>query len=286
MIYVLVCLIIVVAMCLLESQREKDKLSVERYSFVSSKIDRDCKIVFLSDLHNKEFSKNNKRLVEEIKKLEPDLICIGGDMIVTKRSKTDFNVLNNLLDEIFDLCPIVYANGNHELRLYRDDCKEKYGKYKDEFEDALSINNVIYLNDKYYDFGNLRIYGLELDKNCYRHFWSSKMSDDYVERHLNSIDPNKYNILLAHSPLFFDKYAKWGADLTLAGHFHGGVLRIDKQGVLTSQWQLFHKWCCGLFNIGNSSMIVSRGLGGHTINVRLNNLPEISYIELKTEDNK
>lgn len=273
--------IILVILALLESEREKNKLSIERYLFTSNKIKKDYKIVFLSDLHNKEFGKRNSQLINKIKKEKPDLILIGGDIIVTKGDVVNFDVLNNLLNDLKDVAKIIYVNGNHELRMFRDKYADSYGKHQDEFIKILKDNSVSYLNDESIKFDELYIYGLNLDNSFYKDFSVKKMSKDYIENKLGKCKREEYNILLVHSPLYFDEYENWGADLTLCGHFHGGVLRIGKQGVLTSQWQLFHKWCCGQFKINNSNMVVSRGLGGHTINVRLNNLPEISLIELK-----
>lgn len=91
-----------------------------------------------------------------------------------------------------------------------------------------------------------------------------------------------FTILLAHSPLYFDSYARWGADLTLAGHFHGGTIRIPGLGgVMTPQYQFFLPWCAGDFERDGKRMIVSRGLGTHSINIRFNNRPQLALIRLK-----
>ena len=88
-------------------------------------------------------------------------------------------------------------------------------------------------------------------------------------------------ILLAHSPLYFDAYAKWGADLTLSGHFHGGTIRLPGLGgVMTPQYQFFLPWCAGIFEKQGHYMAVSRGLGTHSINIRLNNRPQLLVIRI------
>lgn len=74
-------------------------------------------------------------------------------------------------------------------------------------------------------------------------------------------------------------------DLVLAGHFHGGMVRIPKfGGVISPQFQIFPKYDAGEFHEGETTMILSRGLGNHSIKLRLFNKPEISYIELKKRD--
>ena len=49
-----------------------------------------------------------------------------------------------------------------------------------------------------------------------------------------SVDTEKYNILLTHNPNFIDAYTKWGADLTLSGHIHGGMIRLPIIGGIFS----------------------------------------------------
>ena len=92
--------------------------------------------------------------------------------------------------------------------------------------------------------------------------------------------------LLAHSPLFFEEYAAWGADLTLSGHFHGGTIRLPVLGgVMTPQYQFFYPRCAGEFELPGrwgerSRMIIGRGLGTHSINIRLNDKPQVVVIRL------
>ena len=68
----------------LRSEYEKDCLSVETVPVFSSKIQSRKKLVFLSDLHNKEFGEKNQRLLSAIDQVKPDAVLIGGDMMVSK----------------------------------------------------------------------------------------------------------------------------------------------------------------------------------------------------------
>lgn len=277
--------LIVVCLLLMQSEKEKKTLSFERVVLKSEKIKKDRKIVFITDLHDHEFSKDNIELINAIKNEKPDLILIGGDIITTKRNKTCFQVLDNLLKNLKDVCPIIYANGNHEQRLYYDyEQKGNYIKYQEPFLSVLKNNDVIYLSDSKIDFDELSIYGLNLERKYYKGFVRKKLPEKYFVEKMGPLNKNQINILLGHTPRYLDEYEKWGIDLGLHGHFHGGVLRIGKQGVLTSEWQLFHKWCVGQFKINQSLFVVSRGLGGHTIDVRLHNLPEITVINLQKVD--
>lgn len=73
------------------------------------------------------------------------------------------------------------------------------------------------------------------------------MPSDYIEKKAGKADPDHFQILLAHSPLYFDACAKWGADLTLSGHFHGGTIRLPGLGgVMTPQYQFSFPGAPGL----------------------------------------
>lgn len=71
------------------------------------------------------------------------------------------------------------------------------------------------------------------------------MDQAYIEKKLGPASRDHFQILLAHSPLFFEAYRKWGADLTLSGHFHGGTIRLPVLGgVMTPQYQFFSAGMC------------------------------------------
>ena len=72
-----------------------------------------------------------------------------------------------------------------------------------------------------------------------------------------------------------------GADLMLSGHFHGGTIRLPYLGgLMTPQLQFFTKEVTGSFEHGGTAMIVNRGLGTHSVKIRLNDRPEISVIDI------
>lgn len=277
--YLLLISAALIIVLLLESEREKRKPVKEYLEIETDKIRNNYKLIFISDLHDRQYGKDNNLLLKMIREEKPDYILIGGDLMIAKRKKTDLGITTHLLNELSSVAPVIYANGNHEQRLFSDENKDTYGKWKDEFLDIISKNDVSYLSDSYVNKDELVFYGLNLDEDCYKDLFNKKIDEEYINSHIGK-PKDGYNILMAHNPLYLDVYEKWGADLGLCGHFHGGVMRIGKRGVLTSQWQLFHKWCAGDFEINNSRFIVSRGLGGHTINVRINNYPELRVIKL------
>ena len=83
------------------------------------------------------------------------------------------------------------------------------------------------------------------------------------------------------TPAYMDAYKKWGADLILSGHLHGGLVRCPGIGaVVTPQGFLFPKYSGEMRREGEQTIVVSRGLGSHTINIRLFNMPEVIAIEV------
>ena len=127
----------------------------------------------------------------------------------------------------------------------------------------------------------MTIYGSEIDKYFYKRFTIPEMDSEYLTRLLGSPDPGTYTILLAHNPDYFPRYAGWGADLVLAGHIHGGIVRIPfwGKGLLSPNVRFFPRYDGGVYREGDSTMILSRGLGIHTIPFRLFNPAEVIVID-------
>ena len=95
-------------------------------------------------------------------------------------------------------------------------------------------------------------------------------------------DAESFNLLLAHDPDFFPSYDAWGAELTLSGHVHGGILRIPGiGGVIAPSLELFPKYDGGYFQGKQGAMVISRGIGVHTLPVRFFNPGEVVVIRLE-----
>jgi hypothetical protein len=125
--------------------------------------------------------------------------------------------------------------------------------------------------------------GLELGEAYFKRRCKQTLATKDMTRLLKPCKNSDYHILLAHSPNYFPTYAKWGADLTLSGHNHGGMARIPfVGGVLSTQAELFPKYTKGLYKESGRKMIVSAGMGSHTIKVRFFNPPEIVMVTLES----
>lgn len=271
--------------CLARSRYERDCLVTEKYRIASEKIHGQGKtIVFLTDLHNKEFGEENSRLLETVRKVKPDAVLFGGDGMVAKRGNSDVRIPLALLTELAKEFPVYCGNGNHESRMLWK--SEIYGETYENYRTALENAGIRYLANEAADLdSDIRIYGLDLPKSAYLPR-SGEIPEGLLKETLGEPDPEKFCLLLAHSPLFFEEYAAWGADLALSGHFHGGTIRLPLVGgVMTPQYQFFYPRCAGYFELPGKErekgrMIVGRGLGTHSINIRLNDKPQVVVVRL------
>lgn len=249
----------------------------------SKKIKKNTTIVVLSDLHNKTFGKGNKKLIKAIEKAHPDMILIAGDML-NAHPGADFTETVSFLRTLAENYKLIYGIGNHEHRLglYPD----VYGSMYRDYWKAVKHENIIPLVNEKIEFekAGICIYGSQIDKRFYKRFKVQDMEEEYLKKILGEPKPDYFNILLAHNPDYFEKYADWGADFVLSGHVHGGIVRLPLLGgVLSPACRLFPKYDGGIFKKGKCTMLLSRGLGTHTIPVRLFNPGELHVVHLNPE---
>lgn len=264
---------------------EVRNFKVTHYSITSVKFPSnfpDYKIVMLSDLHNRSYGIGNRKLLTAVEELKPDCILIAGDMIVGKKT-ADFGQTLEFLKQLAVKYPVYYANGNHESRMKFE--TEKFGSMYKTFQSAILDYGITLLENENATIlipeCPARIYGLEIDNEYYKKRKTPVMNVSNIKQQIGIPDQQEYSILLAHNPVYFPLYAEWGADLVLSGHVHGGLARIPfLGGMLSPQLKFFPKYDAGLFEEKSSKMILSRGIGSHSIHIRLFNQPEIVAITL------
>ena len=259
---------------------------VKRYTIKSPKMKGSYRAIVLADLHNKKYGKGNQLLLQAIEQEKPDGIWIVGD-ILTARPGASLQPALELLTALAKKYPIFYANGNHEhrIKLY----PETYGDMAEKYKEGLSKIGIQPLVNEHRALPdlNLKIYGSQIDREYYRRFVIPHMEPSYLTEILGRPCEEEYTVLLAHNPDFFPVYAQWGADLVLSGHVHGGMVRIPGwKGVVSPNVRFFPKYDGGKFEKGKSTMILSRGLGMHTIPVRLFNPGELIVIDVEKEQER
>lgn len=256
---------------------------VTPYELASPKIKKEFRFVVLSDLHNKAFGKNNARLIAGIRKLHPDAVMVAGDML-TAAQGGDVSGAAQLLTELAKNCPVYYGIGNHEEKIGRK--PERYGSMYADYMAKLSEAGVRPLiNEKrtLSEYG-VSVCGLLIESKYFKRFGLLPMDREDLKRLIGVPERDKYQILLAHHPDYFPQYADWGADLVLSGHNHGGIVRVPFLGGMVSpRCILFPKYDGGRFDEGRAVMLLSRGLGTHTLPVRILNHAELLYVTCRPE---
>ena len=274
-------LAVLIAACVLRSRAEVKCLETARYELHSDKLKdgQNIRMVFISDLHGREYGDDNVQLVETVRQEHPDFILVGGDLLVLKNEAKDANA-RAFIRSISKIAPIYYAPGNHEKGMMT---LKKFRTRKRNYLNFLRSESVKYLsNETVQESGSISITGLDIDYTYYDKLHPQKMTDQAMSSYLGKLDKNRYNIVLAHNPEYFGLYCLNEPDLVLAGHFHGGAIRLPLVGgVISPQFRLFPKYSRGCFIKGKTTMIVSAGCGSHTINLRVFNKPEVVVIDLK-----
>jgi len=282
---IIIAALILLALFCIYVYKESTEYHIVRYAFSDSRLKKDkTSFVFLSDLHNMQYGNKNCRLYDDIVKLDPDFIVIGGDMITSCMEKwTDYSDTLEFIERLAKFKPVYYSIGNHEERLKR--CPDKFpeGEFERLTGKLEKINTPLMIDESLLldDYG-IKLFLLNIDHLYYRKVVTRKLPEDYIYSKIGEPDSSYYNILAVHNPEHFKSYAMWGADLTLSGHVHGGIIRIPGLGgVISPALKIFPKYDGGEFAIGNSRMVLSRGIGTHTVPIRINNKAELILIELE-----
>ncbi len=256
---------------------ENNSLTVGKYTVSPKNLSESFdgyRIVQISDLHNKNF---HGRLIRKISSLSPDIIVITGDIIDSYSTKTD--VALDFAERALKIAPVYYITGNHESRI------EVYPRFRKSLENlgvvVLDCKGVVLEKDG----GEIFLAGMD----DLTFFGSSVLNENTVgfKEKLDALAAEKgerTGILLSHRPEIFDVYARIGFDLVFTGHAHGGQIRLPfVGGILTPNQGFFPEYDAGIFEKGNTSMIISRGLGNSLFPFRIGNRPEIVVCDLTKE---
>jgi predicted MPP superfamily phosphohydrolase len=234
------------------------------------------KIVHLSDLHSHRFGKSNTRLAKKILKLAPDIIFCTGDFL--DRFTYNATPFFELSAQIKGLAPIYFSLGNHEVRVLKKQPKAYF-----EFKEHLKSLGIVILDNQSESVclngSVLKIFGFTPPRSP---LGAAVLPSEFdLNGALGRPSATSFNILLAHEPMAFSAYAAWGADLTLAGHIHGGLARLPFIGaVFGDGGKLFPKYSKGLYFKNNTVMNVSAGLGYTKLKLRFCNIPEIVVLNI------
>lgn len=253
------------------------RIEVTQYTVESENLPHafdDYTIVQISDLHNASFGKGQKDLLEKIVAEKPNIIAITGDLIDSDH--TDVKKAMELVKGAVKVAPVYYVSGNHEA------WSKKYPTlWKEMLKSGVNILTQGGVPQRRAG-ETIMIYGL--DDPC---MGGAKEFEGDEEAKLASgmarYEKEYYTILLSHRPEYFKNYVARNMDLVLAGHAHGGQVRIPFIGGVYAPGQgFFPKYTAGTFTDKNTTMVVSRGLGNSAFPVRVNDSPELVVVHLKS----
>lgn len=281
---ILIIVAVFIVYCLIEMIRELRDFRVTKYRICSQKLNgikREKKIIFLSDLHNRMYGEENERLLESIRNQHPDLILIGGDMLVRKDGNF-YDKTVHFLAKLPGICPVYCANGNHEQKL--KELPDKYEQSYEEYKKALTASGIHMLENASetvkLEEVPVKLSGLEIPLGAYARFGRKELSLKEITDRIGE-HGDDYQILLAHHPGYMKEYLAYGADLILGGHYHGCLVQLPGiGGVISTNFTLFPKYSGGIYQEGEQTAVVSRGLGTHSVPLRLWNWPELIVLEL------
>lgn len=281
---ILIIVAVFIVYCLIEMIRELRDFRVTKYRICSQKLNgikREKKIIFLSDLHNRMYGEENERLLESIRNQHPNLILIGGDMLVRKDGNF-YDKTVHFLAKLPGICPVYCANGNHEQKL--KELPDKYEQSYEEYKKALTASGIHMLENASetvkLDEVPVKLSGLEIPLGAYARFGKKELSLKEITDRIGE-HGDDYQILLAHHPGYMKEYLAYGADLILGGHYHGCLVQLPGiGGVISTNFTLFPKYSGGIYQEGEQTAVVSRGLGTHSVPLRLWNWPELIVLEL------
>ena len=260
-------------------------LSVTEYTINLSGLTGSARVVVISDLHGKEYGRDNIWLLDKISEQNPDAIFVVGDMLNDGDAESGFSEAVKLLIDLSDIASVYFSYGNQE--------KEYSGDIIDSFVNTITENGIIVLDDSFVDCEiggqKIRVGGTMGHAFPFgRTKEEFESSDEYI--FLKDMEKTSLpTIVLAHMPdtfIFNGAHNYWSnIDLVVSGHTHGGVVRLPFVGGLYSPMQgLFPEYDYGFYMLGDKmEMVITSGLSGYKFFPRFLNLPEICVLNLGGE---
>ena len=231
------------------------------------------RISVIADLHGRSFGKEHSLLLKAVREQHPDLIALCGDLA---DENTKIESLEPLLNGLREIAPVFYVTGNHEWVMKREERQALFSLL--EKTQVKRLENRWQLVEK--DGEAIVLAGVD-DPNGPA---DQKKPAALMDEIRAACGEETFVLMLAHRNDQLDLWAKLGADLVLSGHAHGGIVRLPGLGgVFGTHYEWFPEYTAGLYQKGETSMVLSRGLGGSKrLPLRINNRPEVLLVVLES----
>lgn len=248
----------------------KYRLEVTKYEYTAPDLPAafdGYRIVQLSDLHAMEFGEGNERLIQSVQELAPDLITLTGDYI---ESAEDIPITADLVEALSQIAPVTFNSGNHDWA----------SGAAPALREAIEAAGGTYLANTWFtetrEGQSIIIAGVE-DPNSY----ADMIHPDELMAQVEAAHPDTFTVLMGHRNDWPARYPALAADLVFCGHGHGGLIRLPfVGGLLGTDHHFFPKYDGGMYDCGDYTMVVSRGLGNNFWVPRFLNRPEVVCVTL------
>lgn len=229
-------------------------LEINYITVRSPRIKSPLNLAICPDFHNGDF----EVLRPALKGV--DAILVVGDLVDRHDHRTNgYDNAVRLLNEAPDIAPVFYSIGNHERKL------PALAEYWPHVENS----RVTVLDDRFVEFGGIVLGGLSSCEGGPNASWLSDMAAR-----------EEFRLLMCHHPEYFRRHvASYDIDLTIAGHAHGGQVRIGKQGLYSPGQGILPRLTSG-FYFGDR-LLVSRGVTNATWAPRINCGCEVIILHLE-----
>lgn len=257
---IIILILILVGVAIDSLLIEPNILRVKKYPLPDANL-KGLKIVFVSDFHiTPNGQKRFDKLINKINNEKPDIVLSTGDFVGGYKDNETMPIedIAQNLTKIKSKYGIITVLGNHDWDT--DGIKITKTLEANNIKVLANSNVKINTNNK-----EISIAGVE----------DLKTRKPDIDKALTNT--NNPTILLTHSPDVFPNVPQ-EVNLTLAGHLHGGQIRLPFWGALTVPSKYGNKYTTGKITENGKTMIVTNGIGMSILPIRFNCPPEIVVI--------
>ncbi len=284
--YPLIAILSIIFICSFDTRFIEPNIIVKNeFDFPSANITSSLKIAFIADIQIGNHKKTAwiEKIVKELEVINPDIVLLGGDLIDNEGTFEDESQYLEPLRKISGQYSMFYILGNHEYGIgsqTQNDKNKQTGdrsalliKKMNELHITLLRNSLACPEIKHQ---TICLFGID-------DIWGNKI--DFKE--LNKWNNSLPMVFLTHNPDGIRLYPTELKNpiLTLAGHTHGGQLRLPIIGPLGNpDVKLQKKYFKGLNDYNGMKIFTTVGIGESGGPIRFWNPPEIAVINLKPQN--
>ncbi len=278
----LVAIVLVVSVFLgLFTLYDNFRLDVDHVTFVSEKISESFngyKIAHISDYHSRKSKIVNDKIIETLNTEKPDIIVITGDLIDCRSVDTATAI--EFARKLVGITDVYFVSGNHEGNYLIAD---QWGYMA--FMESLRATGVNVLSNE-----TVTIQGADGSVVYLHGIDDPYLTKDWIDIELATdgmcnglVLGDGFNILLAHHPEQLPVYSKYGFDLVFSGHAHGGQITLFGIGLFAPDQDSLPDYTSGVYKEGNTTLVLSRGIGYSLVPLRFFCAPHLIITELNSK---